>query len=94
MEPKDAGLPSHAEMDMMADVIAGYHLPREPEQGIADMRARILFLTNQANSIETQMSLMPEVAESLGQLLTGIQYDLREARVHLLDYQAMQQQKN
>ena len=94
MEPNQPLYLSNPELDMLADIAAGRPILRTPEQGIADMRARITFLSNQASSIATRMSESRDEAGDLRTLLEGVKRDLDEAVSRLAEYQLLQQSQN
>ena len=92
--PSEQRYLSGPELDMLADTAAGRPVARTPEQGISDMRARITFLSNQANSIATRISESPDKAVALQMLLESVKLDLDEAVSRLAEYQLLQQSQN
>lgn len=82
------------EREMLADAAAGRPVVRTPEQGIADMKERIVFLTHQANKIVTRISEGNDEVASLQRTLAKIKRDLDEATSRLAEYTLLQLNQN
>ena len=82
--------PSPAELEMILDeaniLAKGHPLARSPEQGIADMQARIKFLTAQMLKLDLDPSSKP--------VLDKLSNDLREAKRRLGEYQTQLKARN
>ncbi|HWY32318.1 MAG TPA: hypothetical protein VNX46_16265 [Candidatus Acidoferrum sp.] len=93
--------PSPAELEMILDetniLAKGRPLARSPEQGMADMGARIEFLTAQIARIKTQLKRKKTDATfvaSARPTLDTLAHDLRGAEERLKEYQAQLQGRN
>ena len=77
--------------------VKGRPLPRTPEQGVADMLARLQFLNSQIPQIEAQLKLKKADAEfqaSASQTLAGLKQDVHEANDRLREYQTQLKGRN
>jgi hypothetical protein len=93
--------PTPTELEMILDatniVAKGHPLARTPEQGIADMQARIALLTRQIQQVKEQIKLKKADAKFqtyAGSVLADLNRNLTEAQDRLHEYQTQQQGLN
>lgn len=82
-------------LDATSIVEKGRPPVRTPEQGVADMQARLQLLNSQITQIEAHLKTADtKFQASASQILAGLKQDAREANDRLLEYQVQLKGRN
>jgi hypothetical protein len=87
--------PTPADLDMVLEATAGKPLPRSPEQGIADMQARLRQLTEEKTSLlEVMEGVPPARYNELVSNLNSLNNQIKEAQERLAEYRVQKEGQN